>query len=72
MVNHAIIDIVQNQFMLWEAVLMTQMEALDHLLSHYESPIDDVHDEHHMNKRDAHFGKYELELPLGDIHLCQI
>ena len=34
--------------------------------------INDVHNEHHMNKKDAHFRKCELGLPLEDIHLCQI
>ena len=41
-------------------------------LSLQSSPINDEHDEHHMNKRDAHFRKYGLELPSWDIHLHQI
>ena len=33
MVDHGPIDTVQNPFMSWKAVLMTQMEVPDHLLS---------------------------------------
>ena len=72
MVDHATIDIVQSQFMLPEAVQMIQTAVLDHLLSHYGSLINDVHDKHHMNGRDVHFGKYESGHLLWDIYLCQI
>ena len=72
MVDHITIGIAQSPFMLQEAVQMNRMGAPDHLLSHYKSLIDDMHDEHHMNEKDMHFRKYELELPLWDIHLCQI
>ena len=72
MVDHITIDITQSLFMSQEAVQTNQMGAPDHLLSHYKSLIDDVHDKHHTNKKDAHFRKYKSGLPLWDIHLCQI
>ena len=71
-VDHVTIDIIQNQFTLQEAVLMTQMGVPDHLFSHYRSLINNMHDEHHMNERDVHFGKYGSGLPLQDIHLLWI
>ena len=72
MARHVIIGIVQSQFMSWEVVQMTQTAVPDLLLYHYESLANVAHDKHHTNERDAHFGKYGLGLPLGDIHLHQI
>ena len=72
MVDHTTIDITQSQFTLQEAALLTWMEVPDHLLSYCRSPIDDMHSEHHMNKRGAHSGKCRSGLPLEDIYLCQI
>ena len=72
MVNHIIIDIIWSQLMSLEAVPRNQTTVPDLLLYPCTSPIDDEHDEHHMSKRDMHFGKYRLGLPLQDIHLCQI
>ena len=72
MVDHTTIDIVQNWLMSQEAVLRNRMEVPDLLLSPYESPIDNEHNEHHMNRKDAHFRKYGSGLLLWDTHLCWI
>ena len=64
MVSHIIIDITQNQFMLWEAVQMTRIGAPDHLLSHYESLINE-HNAHHMNKKGTHSKKCGSGLPFS-------
>ena len=56
MVNHDTTDIIRSQSMLQEAVLMTQMEVPNHLLSHCGSQINDKPDGHHMSKRGTHYG----------------